>query len=95
MIRAPQPRPSWVEAETKLKCYGVLFFCRLQPAGPEQNSAGRKAYFFAALTFAHRARAAAAIFARPAALILRRFLGAGFLPAALAPDSFASSVWSF
>ena len=32
-------------------------------------------YFFAPLIFAHRALAAAAILARPAALILRRFFG--------------------
>ena len=41
-----------------------------------QGASRQSSYFFAALTFAHRALAAAEILALPAALILRLFFGA-------------------
>lgn len=41
-----------------------------------QGMSNQNGYFFAALTFAHRALAAAEILALPAALILRLFFGA-------------------
>ena len=66
---------------------------RRRPAGSVQT----KSYFFAALTFAHRALAAAEILARPAALILRLFLGAawaaGLIDELKICSSFFSSDW--
>ena len=60
---------------------------------PNENSGGAN-YFCAALTFAHRALAAAEILARPAALILRRFFGAAAATGWLEEPKICSSSFS-